>query len=41
MSYTKLLAAYRMGWINDEYIDRAVAVGWITPEQAIQIKASK
>lgn len=40
MSYDMLKQMYAMGWIDAAYIDEAVTLGWITAEQAAEIKGA-
>lgn len=37
--YDKIRAAYRAGWVDDAYLERAVRASIITAEQAGVIKA--
>lgn len=38
--YARLLAMYKAGFIDDAYLTRAVAVGWITEDEKAEIIAS-
>lgn len=37
--YEKIRAAYKSGWVNDTYLERAVRAGILTAEQAGVIKS--
>ena len=38
---SRLQRMYLDGRIDDTYLDQAVAIGWLTPEECAEIKASK